>query len=159
VKSFLIVLLGLAVSGAALADGATDCKAGEGVYRSGVVVRPPIFKHGQYRKGIELSHTHLSLRADQDGKNYDVAIDNVFASGFDPRERGVPASLGAIRVNDHLEMCGQLYTSHGVGIHWVHTNCGKRPTPSKPNGWIRKRMADGASSQDIEGNRQYCALF
>ncbi|MES2298281.1 MAG: hypothetical protein V4582_14640 [Pseudomonadota bacterium] len=125
---------------------------------SGVVVKPPVFRHGQFRKGIELSHTHMMLRADQDGRVYDLAIDNVFATGFDARRALVPAVLNAIRVNERLEMCGQLY-SRGLGMHWMHTNCGRRPTPSKPNGWLRVIGADRAQGQNIEGNTAYCALF
>lgn len=154
-------LLGCAllVAFAAQADEAAMCSASAGTYRTGVVVKGPTFAHGQFRKGVELSHTHLTMKADQDGKQYDVAIDNVFASGFEPNQRGVPASLSGIRVNDKVEVCGQLYTQGGVGIHWVHTNCGKKPNPSKPDGWLKVIAADGAPGQNIESNTQYCSLF
>ena len=144
---------------AAHADEAATCSAAAGVYRTGTVVKAPKFAHGQFRKGVELSHTHIRMKADQDGKEYDVAIDNVFASGFEPNQKTVPSSLSGIRVNDKVEACGQLYTHGGVGIHWVHTNCGKRPKPSKPDGWIKVIAADGTPGRNIESNTQYCSLF
>jgi hypothetical protein len=144
---------------AAHADEAAMCSAAAGVYRTGTVVKAPKFSHGQFRKGVELSHTHIRMKADQDGKEYDVAIDNVFASGFEPNQKTVPGSLSGIRVNDRVEACGQLYTHGGVGIHWVHTNCGKKPKPSKPDGWIKMIAADGTPGQNIESNTQYCSLF
>ena len=74
---------------AAHADEAAMCSAAAGVYRTGTVVKAPKFAHGQFRKGVELSHTHIRMKADQDGKEYDVAIDNVFASGFEPDRKSV----------------------------------------------------------------------
>ncbi|RFP15838.1 MULTISPECIES: hypothetical protein [unclassified Duganella] len=155
------LLLGCAllVAFAAHADEAATCSASAGAYRTGVVVMGPKFSHGQFRKGVELSHTHLKMKSDQDGKVYDVAIDNVFASGFEPNQRTVPTSLSAIKVNDRVEACGQLYTDGGVGIHWVHTNCGKKPTPNKPDGWLKVISADGQPGQNIESNTQYCSVF
>ncbi|GJI98518.1 hypothetical protein RugamoR57_52360 [Duganella caerulea] len=155
------LLLACALLGAfaAHADEAASCSASAGSYRSGVVVKGPKFSHGQFRKGVELSHTHLKMKSDQDGKVYDVAIDNVFASGFVPNQKTVPASLSGIRVNDRVEACGQLYTDGGVGIHWVHTNCGKKPTQAKPDGWLKVISADGQPGQNIEDNQQYCSVF
>ena len=157
-KQLALGLVLLAVSCAALADEAGECRAAAGVHRSGVVVRAPVFRHGQFRRGVELSHTHLLLLADQDGKTYDVAIDNVFATGYDARQATVPAPLNSIRVQDRLDLCGQLY-SRGIGMHWVHTNCGVAPTPEKPDGWLKKLAADGRTSQNFAENRQYCSRF
>lgn len=161
-KRILLSLTLVAMAGAQMAqaaDEAAQCTAAAGTYRSGVIVKGPKFAHGQYRKGVELSHTHLKMKADQDGQIYDVAIDNVFAQGFDPAQHKVPASLEQIRVNDRIAVCGQLYTHGGVGIHWVHTNCGKRPTPNKPDGWIKLVGADGKAGANIENNGAYCSLF
>lgn len=161
-KRFLLSLavLGMfSLAAARAADDAAQCTAAAGTYRSGVIVKGPKFAHGQYRKGVELSHTHLKMKADQDGQIYDIAIDNVFAQGFDPRQQSVPASLERIRVNDRVAVCGQLYTRGGVGIHWVHTNCGKRPTPNKPDGWIKLVGRDGRTGSNIEDNSAYCDLF
>ena len=152
----LIALLGL--SSVALADAPADCKAAAGSYLTGQVVSNPVFKGGSKRKGKELSHTHLSLRADQDGKTYDVAMDNVFASGYDQAGESVPAPLSSIKKGDHLQLCGQLYTS-GVGIHWVHTNCGDTPNPAQPNGWVKKINADNSTGPNLEGSTEYCKLW
>ncbi len=153
-----IALMLLALAGAAQADDQSDCTAAAGSYLTGVVVKAPSFASGHPRKGVELSHTHVSLRADQDGKVYDVAMDNVFANGYVKNQESVPAPLNTIQVNDRLELCGQLYTS-GVGIHWVHTNCGATPTAAQPNGWVKQIAADGTVSTNDESNTQYCSLF
>jgi hypothetical protein len=148
----------LLAMGEASADNRQSCAAASGSYVSGVVVKGPKFTHGQFRQGIELSHTHLKLRADQDGQVYDVAIDNVFASGYQPGQSGVPAPIDAIRVNDRLELCGELY-DRGVGIHFVHTNCGARPTPAHPDGWIRQLDGQGRAGPNLEANTSFCPLF
>lgn len=152
------LLVTTATATSAFADEAGDCSAAAGSYRSGVVVRGPAFAHGQYRKGVELSHTHLTMKADQDGRIYDVAIDNVFVPGFDRNQAGIPAPLTAIRVNDRIGVCGQLYTK-GVGIHWVHTNCGKRPTPAHPDGWLKELKPDGTPGPSVTGNAAFCPIF
>lgn len=145
-------------SGLAWADGQQDCQAAMGSYLTGVVVKGPKFAHGQYRRGVELSHTHLKLRADQDGRVYDVAIDNVFANGYRPEQPEVPAPINGIGVNDRLELCGQLY-DRGVGIHFVHSNCGKFPTPQRPDGWIKVVDGRGRKGPNLEGSMNYCPLF
>lgn len=157
-KRTLIGLVLALASSLAWADGQQECQAGMGSYLTGVVVKGPKFTHGQYRRGVELSHTHLKLRADQDGRVYDVAIDNVFANGYQPGQREVPAPIDAIRVNDRLELCGQLY-DRGVGIHFVHSNCGQFPSPERPDGWIRVVDGRGRASANLEGNMRYCPLF
>lgn len=135
-----------------------SCEAAAGSYRSGAVVNSPKFAHGQYRRGIELSHTHIRLLAEQDGRIYDVAIDNVFANGYDPRQGGMPAQFSGIRPNDRIEVCGQLYT-RGVGVHFVHTNCGASPTAAHPDGWIRLVARNGSVGANLEANTAACGLF
>jgi hypothetical protein len=142
----------------ALADAQSDCQAAGGSLLTGVAVSEPAFVPGKSRRDTELSHTHFSLRADQDGAVYDVAVDNVFASGYDSAGERVPADLDKIHKGTRLELCGQLYTT-GRGIHWVHTNCGDRPTEAEPDGWIKIVNADGGLGQNLEANREYCGLW
>ncbi|WLI91154.1 hypothetical protein Q4S45_08550 [Massilia sp. R2A-15] len=157
-KALLIGLSLLVISTSSRAGEEADCVAAAGAYRTGVVVQGPRFAHGQFRKGIELSHTHLSLLADQDGKTYDVAIDNVFAAGFDPRVAAVPAPINSIRLNDKVEVCGALYTK-GFGLHWVHVNCGGTPSASHPNGWLKLIDRNGGAGANLEGSVTYCSVF
>lgn len=103
-KALLFGLVLLVPGPSIRAGEQADCVAAAGAFRSGVVVREPTFAHGQFRKGIELSHTHLLLRADQDGKIYYVAIDNVFAAAFDPRVAAVRAPINSIRLSDKVEV-------------------------------------------------------
>ena len=142
----------------ALANSESDCTAAQGSYLTGVVVKAPYFTHGQFKKGIELSHTHLSIKADKDQQIYDVAIDNVFATGYKKNSKAVPAPINTIQMNDRLELCGQLY-SEGGGIHWVHTNCGDQPSPQTPDGWVKKFDSNGQVSQNFEGGQAFCKLW
>ncbi len=105
-----------------------------------------------------LSHTHLTLMGD-DGASYDVAIDNVFANGYQRNQAGVPAPLNIIHTGDRLELCGQLYSGGDIGIHWVHTNCGVTATPDKPDGWVRKLDSNGNAGPNMEANRAFCSLW
>jgi hypothetical protein len=157
-KHILFALVLGATCGIALADERQACAAADGSYLSGQVVGGPKFAHGQFRQGIELSHTHLKLRADQDGQVYDVAIDNVFANGYRQGQGGVPAPIDAIREGDRLQLCGQLY-DRGVGIHFVHTNCGARPAANHPDGWLKVVDAQGQAGPNLESATGFCDLF
>lgn len=140
----------------AFADDAQACTASGGTLLVGKVVSPPTFKDGMFRKGVELSHTHLSLKGDSDGKTYDVAIDNVFASGYQQHRKDVPAPLNSIAVGDKLEVCGIPFSG---GIHWVHNNCGDAPTKSDPNGWIKIVQPSGSVGPNLEASQKYCYLW
>jgi hypothetical protein len=154
-----VVVACMLASGAAFADEAAQCQANAGAYLTGSVTGAPAFRHGHPRKGVELSHTHLTLRSDQDGQSYDVAIDNVFAAGYDAAGESVPAPLSAIRPGDKLELCGKLYTQGGPGIDWVHTNCGDTPTADQPDGWVKILAPDGTPSPNLEASPEYCRLW
>ncbi|SAK66993.1 hypothetical protein AWB78_02440 [Caballeronia calidae] len=148
-------VLFVTLSTSTFADDAADCKAAGGSMLTGQVVSPPKFKSGMFRKGVELSHTHLNLKG-SDNKTYDVAIDNVFASGYQKNKKGVPAPLNTIKVGDTLELCGAPFPG---GIHWVHNNCGDTPTKSDPDGWIKKVSADGRVGENLELSQKYCYLW
>jgi len=154
----LLLPLLLLLPGAALADPQADCQAAAGHYLTGQIVSAPKFAHGHRLHGVELSHTHFSLQADQDQRTYDVAADNVFAAGYDRSKRSVPAPLNGLQRGQHVELCGKLYTS-GTGIDWVHTNCGASPTPNGPDGWVRVLNADGSRGDNLEGSTEYCRLW
>ncbi|MBV8633779.1 MAG: hypothetical protein JO002_04760 [Burkholderiaceae bacterium] len=144
----------------AMADDQSDCAAGAGAYVSGTVVGAPVFKAASSTlQGVQLSHTHIQLLSDQDGQTYDVAIDNVFAVDYVLNSNQIPKSLAALHVNDHVTTCGALYTSGGPGTHWVHTNCGKAPTSSAPNGFIKKSPAHGPVYANLERGTAYCYLW
>lgn len=142
----------------AQADGRAACEAAAGAYLSGSVVSVPVFQHGYVVQGVALSHTRLSLRADADGKTYDVAADNAFANGYQSGQPGIPAPLDGIALDDRLELCGALYTQ-GLGIHFVHTDCGKPPTAQHPDGWVKRLASDGTAGENMEANQVNCAIF
>ncbi len=158
-KFFAAMLFCLCVATAVRADEAADCQANAGAYLTGTVTAGPKFVSGKKRRGVELSHTHLTVRADKDGQPYDVAIDNVFADGYDDAKHRVPEPLSEIRIGDRVTLCGQLYSGGQRGIHFVHTNCGDRPTPSEPNGWVKVVGADGSPGPNLEDSREYCRLW
>jgi hypothetical protein len=158
-KHLALALLCVFAANPTRADEAGECRANAGTYLTGQVVVGPSFARGHPRRGVELSHTHLTLRADRDGRSYDVAIDNVFAAGYDAAGRSVPAPLSTIRTGDRLELCGKLYASGGPGIDWVHTSCGDPPTPDKPDGWVKILASDGSVGPNLEGSQEYCRLW
>jgi hypothetical protein len=158
-KFLRVFILCLVASGAARADEATLCRTNAGTFLTGKVTQGPTFAPGHVRNGVELSHTHLALLSDQDGRSYHVAIDNVFATGYDAAGESVPAPLSTIRTGDRLELCGKLFTRGGLGIDWVHTNCGERPRPRQPDGWLKLLAPDGSPGPNLEGSQEYCRLW
>jgi hypothetical protein len=152
-------ILLLFAAGAAYANEAAQCRANGGAYLAGRVTEAPTFAPGHARDGVELSHTHLRLLSDEDGQSYDVAIDNVFASGYDAAGESVPAPLSTIRSGDRLELCGKLYEHGAPGIDWVHTNCGETPAPSNPDGWLKVVADDGTAGPNLEASPEYCRLW
>lgn len=158
-KRWIGILSLCLAAGAAWADDAAVCAAHQGTYLSGEVVHGPKFTHGRFRRGVELSHTHLKLRADQDGTVYDVAVDNVFVAGYRRDTPAVPEGLNDIRQRDRLALCGELYTRGGPGIHFVHASCGQRSNGGRPDGFIKKIGPNGKSGDNLGGATAYCPLF
>ena len=158
-KVIVAVILYLFASGIARADDTAQCRANAGSYVTGSVTEVPTFAPGHAREAVELSHTHLTLLSDQDGRSYDVAIDNVFATGYDTAGERIPVPLSTIRTGDRLELCGKLFTDGRLGIDWVHTNCGETPTAAKPNGWVKVMAQDGTPGPNLEGSQEYCRLW
>jgi hypothetical protein len=158
-KLVSVFILCLFAAGAARADEAAQCRANAGTYLTGSVTAAPSFASGRPRDGVELSHTHLTLLSDQDEQSYNVAIDNVFATGYDAAGESVPAPLSTIRTGDRLELCGKRFTRGGLGIDWVHTNCGETPNAAQPDGWVKALAADGTPSPNLEDSREYCRLW
>ena len=67
----------------ATASEQSDCQAAAGSFITGTVVSGPKFAAASTTlKGGKLSHTHVRLKADQDGRTYDVAMDNVYAIDY-----------------------------------------------------------------------------
>ena len=152
-------ILCLMVSAASRADEAAQCRAKAGTFLTGQVTQGPTFTHGHLQNGVELSHTHLTLLSDQDRRSYHIAIDNVFADGYDAAGQSVPAPLSTIQTGDRLELCGKLFTRGGLGMDWVHTNCGKRPRPAGPDGWLKLLAPDSSPGPNLEASQEYCRLW
>ena len=137
----------------------SNCSAAAGTFLTGTVVSGPTFQAASTTlKGVKLSHTHVKLHADQDGKTYDVAMDNVFAVDYVKNASAIPKSLATIKQNDRLELCGEPYTS-GVGIHWVHTNCNAAPKTTAPNGWVKLFISGSSVGANLERSQTYCYLW
>jgi hypothetical protein len=159
-KKSLIVLFLTTQSLYAAATDQSNCEAAAGSYLTGIVTTAPKFASAsETLKGVKLSHTHVTVKSDQDGQLYDVAMDNVYAVDYVKNSNAIPKSLAAIKINDHLELCGQLYTSGGLGIHWVHDNCNQPPTGSAPNGWTEELAANGTAGVNLERSQTYCYLW
>ncbi|MDQ1923583.1 hypothetical protein [Massilia pseudoviolaceinigra] len=157
-KSIFALLL-LSQSLCAFASEQSTCTANKGAYITGTVVSAPKFASASTTiEGVKLTHTRLNVRADQDGKTYDVAIGNVYAVDHVKNASTMPPSLAAIKVNQRLGLCGKKYTS-GTGIHWVHSNCGEVPTTSEPNGWVKVIASSGSVSASKTRSQNYCYLW
>ncbi len=134
------------------------CASGAGTLLIGTVISGPRFAHGYDRHGVELSHTHIRLRG-VNGQIYDIAIDDVFADGYDQAGERVPAPLSQIRTGDRLELCGKPYATGRPGMDWVHANCGDQPAPDQPNGWVKVIGPDGGAGPNLAANQEYCRLW
>lgn len=150
----LLLLVVLAVP--VWASPVTNCTAAGGSYLSGTVIDGPFFARGKRIQGIELSHTRLQLASDSDKHAYDLAIDNVYASDYQPDRQDVPYSLSMLVPGTRLAVCGTRFPG---GIHWVHSNCGVSPTAEKPDGWVRIVGGDGQVGQSLTGSQNYCYLW
>lgn len=158
-KTALIALLLSAVSLSAMATDQATCTAAGGSYLTGVVTVKPSFESAsETLQGVQLSHTHVTLKSDQNGELYDVAMDNVYAVDYVKNSKSIPKSLAAIAVGNHLELCGELYTSGGLGIHWVHDNCSTTPSKTNPNGWT-SIVTNGVVGVNLERSQSYCYLW
>lgn len=154
---FILAMI-LAAATPAAAQTAADCTANDGQFLSGAVTKKPYYvKASETIDGVQLSHTHVTMRADQDSKLYDVAIDNVFNPTWVKNSSKVPSNLTPITFGTHLALCGLLYTSGSPGIHWVHDSCGNTSN-SNPNGSL-EIVTNGTAGADLENSQNYCYLF
>ena len=159
-KKSLITLFLLTLSLSAAATEQTTCSSSGGTWITGYVTSSPTFASSKTTlQGVKLTHTHFNVRSDQDGKTYDVAVDNIFAVDYVLNATTIPRSLAAIRINDYVGTCGATFTSPTAGTHFVHTNCGATPTASKPNGWLKTVTSTGYWSTNVERSQTYCYLF
>ncbi len=157
-RAGLIAVMGVAAL-PALAQTAQDCANNDGQYLSGTVTKRPYWvKASETIDGVQLSHTHVTLSSDANSKYYDVAIDNVFNPTWVKNSTKIPSNLASIGLGAHLSLCGLLYTSGGLGIHWVHDSCGDT-SDSNPNGWTRIIAKNGTVGANLEGSETYCYLF
>ncbi|WP_229518992.1 hypothetical protein [Massilia rhizosphaerae] len=154
--SFVALLL---LSQGAQASEQTMCSANKGAFLTGTVTTGPRFQSASHSiDGIKLSHTILYMRADQDGRSYQVAMDNVYAVDYVRNATSIPTSLAALKAGTRVEVCGEKY-SDGTGIHWVHSNCGATPTATAPNGWVKKISTTGTIGANLERSQAYCYLW
>ena len=142
------------------ADDAAQCQANQGSFVVGTVSGTPAFVSSRSKRhGYPLSHTRLYVTT-ADGGKLEVDIDNVFAAGY-TKQRQIPSGLQAIADGTKLELCGQRYSDPDGknGIHWVHTNCGDKPTPRSPDGWVKIVAANGGVGDNLEGVQDLCNIF
>jgi hypothetical protein len=125
----------------AWADDRDASASNAGILLTGAVISGPRFVHGDDLRGVELPHTHLRLRGD-DGKIYDIAIDDIFDNGYDQAGESAPAALSQIRPSDHLELYGKPYASGRPGMDWVLTSCSD-PADAGQAGWLGESNRPG----------------
>jgi hypothetical protein len=161
-KNLLAILLFAPLCGfatCAYATDATTCATNKGTYLSGPITTSSKFQSAtQTIDGVQVSHTIMYIKADQDGRSYQVAMDNVYATDYVKNSTSMPPSLAALTAGKRVEVCGQKY-SDGSGIHWVHSNCGATPTTSAPNGFVKTVSSTGTISANLERSQAYCYLW
>jgi len=154
---FLAMILSLPAL-PALAQTAANCTSNDGQYLTGTVTKQPYYEAAsETLQGIQLSHTHITVRSSANSKLYDVAIDNIFNPTWVKNSKKVPTNLSVFKLGAKVSLCGLLYTSGGLGIHWVHTSCGDT-SASNPNGWTS--LVTGTTvGASLEAAQTYCYLF
>lgn len=80
-KNLLAILLFAPLC--AFATDATTCATNKGTYLTGTITTSAKFQAAtQTIQGVQVSHTIMYIKADQDGRSYQVAMDNVYASDY-----------------------------------------------------------------------------
>ncbi len=157
---------------------ASLCKSVGGYYQYGTVNSPPNSDYmavtnyaaaTESLAGIPLSHTHIEITSALDGKIYDVAIDNVFANGYNPLSYVVPSTYA-----ENLTAGSTIYLCSGnpsgvpypvsepssnpfatQGFDWVHTNCAASGYPSSYlNGFLYDQ-----NNINLTNSQIYCYLW
>jgi hypothetical protein len=155
----LVSLLLLSQGACAYASEQGTCTTNKGAFLTGTVTSGPRFQSAsQTIDGIKLSHTIIYMKADQDGRSYQVAMDNVYAADYVQNSTSIPVSLAALKAGTRVEVCGEKY-SDGSGIHWVHSNCGAVPKTTAPNGWVKRIATSGSIGTNLERSQAYCYLW
>lgn len=133
----------------------------------GTIVSNPIYQDGSMQESVELSHTHfhvLPLGESNPQNFYDVAADNVFASGYDQAQPNklVPAPLSSLNSGTTIELCGITYAdknpqtrANDNGIHWVHI-ANQQMTEG---GWTKVINQDGTLGDNLEDSTEYLYLW
>lgn len=133
----------------------------------GTITSNPTYKDGSMIESIELSHTHfhvLPLGESNPQNYYDVAADNVFATGYDQAQpnKSVPEPLNSLTSGTIIELCGITYADKDPqtgkisnGIHWVHI-ANQQMTEG---GWTKIINPDGTLSDNLENNTEYLYLW
>ena len=157
---------------------ASLCESIGGYYQYGTVNSPPNSDYmavtnyavaTESLSGIPLSHTHIEITSALDGKIYDVAIDNVFANGYNPLSYVVPSSYAEnLTAGSTIYLCsgnpnGVPYSVNEPesnpfatqGFDWVHTNCAASGYPSSYlNGFLYDQ-----NNINLTNSQTYCYLW
>ena len=133
----------------------------------GTVVSAPWYVGGKPLDNVVLSHTHVLVAPLGDSNpadEYEMAADNVFASGYDKAEpqKSVPAPLSSLTAGTIVEVCGLTYTQKPSskspatnGIHWVHI----KDAAGSTGGWVKTVDAAGNIGANLEDNTEYLYLW
>lgn len=157
---------------------ASLCQSAGGYYQYGTVNSPPNSDYSavtNYKaateslEGIPLSHTHIEITSAIDGNIYDVAIDNVFADGYNPLSYVVPSTyVENLTAGSTVYFCSGNPTQVPYpvnepesnpfatqGFDWVHTNCAASGYPSSfKNGFLYDQ-----NNNNLTNNQMYCYLW
>lgn len=157
---------------------ASLCQSAGGYYQYGTVNSPPNSDYAavtNYKaateslEGIPLSHTHIEITSAIDGNIYDVAIDNVFADGYNPLSYVVPSTYVAnLTAGSTVYLCSGNPTQVPYpvnepesnpfatqGFDWVHANCAASGYSSSfKNGFLYDQ-----NNNNLTNSQTYCYLW
>lgn len=135
----------------------------------GTIVGTPWYVSGKPapQSTVILSHTHVLIAPLGDtnpSDEYEMAADNVFATGYDSSEplKEVPTPLNSLTNGIIVEACGFTYTQKPSakspatqGIHWVHIKDATETT----GGWVKIVSSSGEIGANLENNTEYLYLW
>lgn len=141
------------------------CTQNQGFLIVGSVIKTPYSVNGTVSQGINQSHTHIYVEAQNDNNTiYDVSASNIFAYGYESTNANVvPVPLTSISTGTFVEACGVVFTDNvkspaTKGLHYVHIVT----TPlqqGQANGWVKIITSDTSITANLESSTTYSYLY
>jgi hypothetical protein len=147
------------------ANDAIACAQNQGSLVVGAVIKTPYSVNGTVSQGINQSHTHIYVEAQNDNNTiYDISASNVYAYGYESTNANiVPVPLTSISTGTFVEACGVVFTDNlkspaTKGLHYVHVVTTPLQT-GQANGWVKIITSDTSITANLESSTKYSYLY